>query len=452
MTHFGIICPSAAGHLNPMMALGYELKKRGHHVSVINIFDVRSRVLAAGLEFIAIGRADFPPGASIDLYTRLANLNEFEAIKYIINQWLTNLANAVLRDAPEAIATRGIDALLVDQCSAEGGTLAEYLDIPFISVCSTVMLNQEITVPPFFTLWGYDPTKSGILRNRSGYLMLDRLTTSLAEIISDYRCLWNLPLNNNPIELYSSLAQICQQPAEFEFPRKELPSCFHFTGPLISPMSREPVSFPFERLTGQPLIYVSMGTIQDRDLWIFQAIAQACVVFLNIQLVITLGKGATPESVPGGAYAPDLAERGTGGECLRPGNPIVVADAPGLELLPETALTITDAEMNTVLESLSNGVPMVAIPIANDQPGVAARIAWTRTGEVVPLEKVSVENLRRAIERVLRKEFYKKNALELQQSIKQAGGVSKAADIVEQAVATGQPVLGNSSNQNCLNN
>jgi UDP:flavonoid glycosyltransferase YjiC (YdhE family) len=28
------------------------------------------------------------------------------------------------------------------------------------------------------------------------------------------------------------------------------------------------------------------------------------------------------------------------------------------------------------LESLSNGVPMVAIPIANDQLEVAARIAW----------------------------------------------------------------------------
>ena len=142
-----------------------------------------------------------------------------------------------------------------------------------------------------------------------------------------------------------------------------------------------------------------------------------------------MGGGATPESLP-----------------QLPGNPIVVSYAPQLELLPKATLTITHAGMNTVLESLSNGVPMVAIPITNDQPAVAARIAWTGTGKVVPLEQVSVENLRRAIEQILRKDSYRKNALKLQESIKQAGGVSKAADIIEQAVATGKPVLAHTIN------
>lgn len=56
-----------------------------------------------------------------------------------------------------------------------------------------------------------------------------------------------------------------------------------------------------------------------------------------------------------------------------PGNPIVVNYAPQLELLKIADLTITHAGVNTTLESLSNGVPLVAIPITNDQPGVAAR-------------------------------------------------------------------------------
>jgi hypothetical protein len=45
--------------------------------------------------------------------------------------------------------------------------------------------------------------------------------------------------------------------------------------------------------------------------------------------------------------------------------------------------------------------PMVAIPVTNDQPGVAARIAWTGAGEVIPLGKVNVKRLQKAIRQVL---------------------------------------------------
>ena len=176
-------------------------------------------------------------------------------------------------------------------------------------------------------------------------------------------------------------------------------------------------------MTEQPLIYASLGTVQNRLLGTFQTIAEACQG-LDAQLVIALGGGSTPESLP-----------------ALPGSPLVVGYAPQLELLQRTTLTITHAGMNTTLESLSNGVPMVAIPIANDQPGVAARIAWTGTGEVVPLKRLNISKLRGAIEQVLTEDSYKKNALRQQEAIKRAGGVKKAADIIEQVVSTGKPVL-----------
>ena len=33
MTHFGILCFPELGHLNPMIALGRELQRRGHNVT-----------------------------------------------------------------------------------------------------------------------------------------------------------------------------------------------------------------------------------------------------------------------------------------------------------------------------------------------------------------------------------------------------------------------------------
>ena len=166
-----------------------------------------------------------------------------------------------------------------------------------------------------------------------------------------------------------------------------------------------------------------MGTIQNRLLGVFQSIAEACQN-LDAQLVISLGGSASPEVLQG-----------------LPGNPLVVGYAPQLQLLEKAELTITHAGMNTTLECLTNGVPMVAIPIANDQPGVASRIVWSGCGEAVPVKKVNADNLRIAIKKVLTEDSYRKNALRLQAAIQKAGGTKRAIDIVEQAISTGKPVL-----------
>lgn len=84
---------------------------------------------------------------------------------------------------------------------------------------------------------------------------------------------------------------------------------------------------------------------------------------------------------------------------------------------------------------------MVAIPVANDQPGVAARIAYTGVGELVSLKELSVSKVRSAIGKVLTQESYKQRAIEMQEAIGRSGGVKKAADIIEQVVLTRKPVL-----------
>jgi zeaxanthin glucosyltransferase len=422
MTHLGIICPAAAGHLNPMTALGYELQQRGHHVTLFGMLDAQSKTLAAGLDYCAIGTEEFPAGAMAESLAQLGKLSGGAAFRYTVALFKQGTA-MLLREAPPAIKAAGVEMLLVDQTSFGGGTIADYLNLPFATVCSALILNREPNIPPFNTHWQYSPAKWAQLRNQAGYKLLTRLAQPITDVVAEYRSSWNLPQHSHPNQTYSQLAQLSQQPAEFEFPRQHLPECFHFIGPYHNPASREPASFPWEKLTGQPLIYASMGTVQNRLLGVFQNIAEVCMG-LDAQLVITLGGGNRPESLP-----------------KLPGNPLVVGYAPQLELLKKATLTITHAGMNTTLESLSNGVPMVAIPIANDQPGVAARIAWTGTGEVVPLAKLSVKRLRQALEQVLTDDSYKKNAIRLQEAIQRSGGAKQAVEIVERVVMTGKPVV-----------
>ncbi|WP_009631168.1 glycosyltransferase [Synechocystis sp. PCC 7509] len=223
------------------------------------------------------------------------------------------------------------------------------------SVSAALMINEDISVPPFNTAWKCDRTWRGKLRNRIGYRLLRQLRQPIRKTIAQYRREWNLSSHYSQNDAYSKLAQLCQQPAEFEFPRENLPSCFHSTGAYHNLMSRAKVDFPFEKLTGQPLIYASMGTLQNRLIGIFKTIAEAC------------------------------------------------------------------AGLNTALESIIHGVPMVAIPITNDQPGVAARIVWTGCGEMIKLSKLNVPQRQTAIERVFTQASYRDNAIRLQTANQQAG-------------------------------
>jgi zeaxanthin glucosyltransferase len=115
--------------------------------------------------------------------------------------------------------------------------------------------------------------------------------------------------------------------------------------------------------------------------------------------------------------------------------PIVVAYAPQQQIVDRSQLVITHAGMNTVFGTLSRGIPLVAIPITNEQPGIAARLAATGAGKMQPLDTLTSENLKAAIVEVLQNPQYRANAVKIQQAIIEAGGVKKAADIIDLVVA-----------------
>ena len=84
---------------------------------------------------------------------------------------------------------------------------------------------------------------------------------------------------------------------------------------------------------------------------------------------------------------------------------------------------------------------MVAIPLANDQPGVAARIAWTGAGLFIPPAKLNPVRLRAAIEEVLSRPRYRENSQRLRAAIQSRDGLAMAADLIEQVVQMKKPVV-----------
>jgi MGT family glycosyltransferase len=160
-----------------------------------------------------------------------------------------------------------------------------------------------------------------------------------------------------------------------------------------------------------------MGTLLNGRADVFRTIVAAVAKRKNLQLVLSVGDQIDPKQI-GPA----------------PRNAIIVNRAPQLELLKVASVCITHAGLNTVLESLAQGVPQIAIPVAYDQPGIAARIAHKQTGVVTSLDQLTADHLSSLLNKILTNSTYRDNARELQKAIVEANGLTVAADLVEESL------------------
>src|SRR5467141_3361501 len=160
-----------------------------------------------------------------------------------------------------------------------------------------------------------------------------------------------------------------------------------------------------------------MGTLLNGRLDVFRTFVAALAKHKDLQLVLSVGDHVDPRQI--GPV---------------PSNAIIVKRAPQLELLKQTSVCITHAGLNTVLESLAQGVPQVAIPVTFDQPGIAARIAHHKTGVVMSLDKLTAAHLSSLLDEVLNDTTYRDNARQIQKAIVKTNGLSVAADLVEQSL------------------
>lgn len=423
--HLGLVCPPMHGHMHPMFSLARELQRRGHRISALMLPDAREKCAAAGIDHVAIGVAEYPAGRIQADVERLGLMSGPKALDFTL-ELIRHEVAVQLRELPGLMRELQIDGILTDQVSFAGGTSSEVAGIPFVTVCNALMLDQDTQIPPLAMHWSYRNTWWARLRNRFGYRILKYLSRKITRDINAFRAAHNLPSHRSTFDWPSKLATVAQAPAAFDFPRDRLPTTFHYAGPFVDPEARAPRPFPFERLDGRPVVYASMGTLQNRVTEQFRIIASACAQ-LPVQAVLALG-GAEPSTLG-----------------PLPGDPIVVSYAPQLDLLRRAAVTITHAGLNTALESLSCGVPLIAIPITNDQPGVAARVEWLGAGERILPKLLTVDRLKTSLERVLSNPSYRTSASRLQAAIESSGGVRSAADVVERAVSTRQPVLASNS-------
>jgi zeaxanthin glucosyltransferase len=413
----GFVSLPIVGHLNPMTALARRLQSRGHEVLFIGVPDVESFARSAGLRFMTYCENEYPAGSIARLYAPVSRLRGLDVARWSVREMWCDLFSAGAKHLPRKIAQTGVEALVIDTIHTFLELVPMSLGMPYVHVWNVLQSDLSGTSPPCFFSWPHEDTPEARARNRDGVKTIGEIFSPIVPLAMAYADKMGLYIDwSDRRATFSKLAVIAQTPKEFDFPGIPWPAQFHYAGPFHDNCGRQPIAFPWKKLNGDPLVYASLGTLVNGLQNAYKSVLRAAEQLPEIQVVLSVGQNVEPE-------------------CLGtiPANVVVVRTAPQIELLKRAALCITHAGLNTALESLGQGVPMVAIPIGYDQPGVAARIAHHGVGEFVEIEDLTVERVRGLIEKVTNSPGYREKARWFQKAIAQTRGLDLAAEVIERA-------------------
>ncbi|WP_347332188.1 glycosyltransferase [Marinimicrobium locisalis] len=407
----GMVCPGQTGHMTPALSLSIELRRRGYKVCFFQHVDASERVRELGFECIDYGLDFFPEGRLNEIELKASELEGIQALRYA-GQFYSDCIKADLKDLPKLFSELKIDFVIADQANPGAAAVAAVLGLPYITLSAGLPFNQEAGLPPYFTPMKY--SKSIFFRAMyaiSNYFFNKGAGEALATIN-------NYLVNNRqkPFEKelvgVSKLGQLCQMNKGFDFPRcAAYTEKLYYCGLLHDSALTKDVSFPFQRLNELPLVYCGLGTRQNGIVEKYERIIEA-VSGLDVQLVISLG-GAKHESL--------IAKQS---EKL-----IVVEYAPQLELLKRASLFISHCGLGSTMQSLSQGTPILAMPVTNDQPGVAARVRHHKVGRLTYARSPDI--IRKEVQTILEDSAYKRGAMTQKDDMARNCGVQYAVDHIE---------------------
>ena len=414
---FGFVSLPVAGHLNPMTALARKLQSRGNEVVFFGVPDVEPIVRAANLNFVPFCEKEYPVGSMTEIYGRVAKLHGEDVLRCHVGEIAPAFLKTALGCFPKKLAASGVEAMVLDMGHTFLQLVPLSLGIPYVQISNSLHIDPSGATPACIFSWPYENTPEAFAKNIEGLKKIGGYFAQILAAARPYAEKVGLQIDwNNPSATNSKLAVITQTPKEFDFPISNWPPQFHYAGPFHDDEGREQVPFLWEKLTGKPLIYASLGTLVNGLDHVYKIILETVGKLPEIQVVLSAGKNVKPG---------DLGSV--------PSNTILVRSAPQIELLKRATLCITHAGLNTTLEALGQGVPMVAIPIGYDQPGVAARIAYHGVGEFVEVGDLTAERLSDLIQRVQANPHYRDKARYFQRVIARTHGLDLAADVIERA-------------------
>lgn len=379
-------CIPAHGHTNPTLNVVRELTARGHRVVYYSYDEFREKIEDAGAEFISCN------GNDAQLHLTKEEGAKIGADLALSTRVLVDTTLSLDEPVCRAMERLKPDCIVADSMAVWGKAVAKKLGIPFVCSTTTFAFNKESAKIMPHSL---RETLSMILSMGKVNAQVKRLrqagypVKSVLDLIGSDESV--------PTVVYTSpLFQPCAE---------TFPEHFAFVGPSIRPARSQVAK------TGEKLVYISMGTVNNDMLPLYRACIQA-VKGMDWQVILSVGDQV------------DREELGT-----LPDNVAVFSSVDQIAVLQKADVFLTHCGMNSASEGLYFGVPLVMLPRTSEQSGVAVRAEQLGAG--LRLRKTTPDAIRAALEKAMDDPSYRENAEKIGASFRASGGAKAAADCIE---------------------
>ena len=246
-------------------------------------------VRAANLDFAPFCENEYPPGSVPKSRGAVATMHGLDVVRYTVRELTSALLKAALEHLPGKIAETGVNALILDSVYL----LLEIvpMHLPYVQIWNVLHFDFSGSTPLTLYSWPHETSPEALARNVAGLQIVSKFRGASMPVAQSYAERNGLEIDwSNPAATVSKLAVITQTPKEFDFPIPQLPPQFYYADPFHDNEGREPMPFPWEKLTGKPLIYASMGTLVNGLNNVYRTILEAVGEFPEMQVVLSIGR------------------------------------------------------------------------------------------------------------------------------------------------------------------
>ena len=361
------------GHTNPTLPLTEVLVKRGHSVYYVNAEEFRKKIENTGAEFIPY--KNYPTFATEKQKKTMSFRAAFDT----------------------AISLeQNFDLLIYEMFFYPGIEIAKRLKIPCVRQFSQPAWNEKIisNAPFLYKLSCYLIDIQIMSKTDKKHMSLTDKTL-LKAISSDKPTL-----------------NIVYVPDFFQSHRETFGEDYIFTVPLMENNFSNDTSrqIPFEAMK-KPIVYISLGSIIS-----YKGFYKKCIrTFANKDMSIILNTGRIkPEwlgKIPDNIYAYSFV--------------------PQIDVLRHSNVFLTHCGMNSVIEAMSYGVPMVVMPLINDQVSNAKRIIEIGIGKRIRFFPSSGRQLYKTVNAVSSDKHIRNRCLEVKSLLKMGTSLEETAIRIE---------------------